>query len=55
MMILTSSEILKKEIMGLPKQMAAVMNTAAETHSEIPLLRNNINENLFSQIDSLSF
>lgn len=43
MMILISSEILKKEIMALPKQMAGVMNTTAESHSEIPLMRNTIN------------
>lgn len=43
MMNLISSEILKKEITALPKQMAAVMNTTAESHSEIPLMRNTIN------------
>lgn len=43
MMILISSEILKKEIMALPKQMAAVMNTTAESNSEVPLMRNTIN------------
>jgi len=44
MMILISSETLKKEIMALPKQMAAVMNTTAESHSEILLMRNTINK-----------
>lgn len=43
MMILISSEILEKEIMALPKQMAAVMNTTAESHSEILLMRSTIN------------
>lgn len=43
MMILISSEILEKEIMALPKQMAAVMNTTAESHSEILLMRGTIN------------
>lgn len=43
MMNLISSEILKKEITALPKQMAAVMNATAESHSEIPLMRNTIN------------
>lgn len=43
MMHLISSEILKKEITALPKQMAALMNTTAESHSEIPLTRNTTN------------
>lgn len=43
MMNLILSEIPKKEITALPKQMAAVMNTTAETHGEIPLMRNSIN------------
>lgn len=42
-MILISSETLKKEIMALPKQMTAVMNTTAESLSEIPLIRYTIN------------
>lgn len=51
MMHLISSEILKKEITALPKQMAALMNTTAESHSEIPLTRNTIN----IQISFLNF
>lgn len=43
MMNLIPSEILKKEITALPKQMAAVMNTTDESHSEIPLVRNTVN------------
>lgn len=43
MMNLISSELLKKEITAVPKQMAAVMNTTAESHSEIPLTRKTIN------------
>lgn len=43
MMNLISSELLKKEITAVPKQMAAVMNTTAESHSEIPLMRKTIN------------
>lgn len=51
MMNLISSELLKKEITALPKQMAAVMNTTAESHSEILLMRKTIN----IQISFLNF
>lgn len=51
MMNLISSELLKKEITALPKQMAAVMNTTAESHSEILLMRKNYQyTNFLSQL-----